>query len=710
MNTTAGIAFTSYLFRAQVYKKAIKNFYPVESYAQLTDYESKFVAHEVIPYYSELLEQAVNNKDAPRILYAIRALGNLGHKNIPHVFEQYLNGKIQVSDFQRLTMVLALDKYAVGHPKMAQAILFQLYQNKGETSEIRSAALFQWMRTSPTAAYLQRVAEETNTEENRDVRSAVRSAIESAARLTNPQQLQLARNARAALDLLKPEQLGLQYSRTYLHDYVVREMEASYRKQCSYITEKSSFIPSGILSQTFGEIGGFKQRTEYQAIVSSVKQLVDSLYSTFKSAKSTENNQSNADEDIIADNLNEEYSPLTADKIIKLLKVNAGQNKQLEGQLLLDTLYANRFIAFDEHTLKRWAHQLREEANELRNGRNINYSKMFNVDDLKISFPLESGLPFEYTYRQSTLVQVDGRIRVEATPNVNDNSNYNHGVRVPDQIKFDADFQAVYSTVKQNTMSFINPNSRQRYSGGYDVNYQVYVPLRVASHIDMRKQEVKTEVKPLNENKQYKLLQIGSWPFTTRSDLFDLRPSTLSEHAKNINQRPIRETNYPFGQKETGLAFAVHGTYEKDLSQLMTIFNQLRKHDLTSLLLFGHQSTLPQHYSLNVIFDAEKSSTKMAQFTLAYKNAQNNQQQQQQQQREQQYSTHPRARGQLPNGEENLAVPVDVQPNSQPRREQLMRNAADGMCDGIQICLSFCFYEILILKLLIFFRRHERSN
>lgn len=706
MNTTAGIAFTNYLFRAQVNKKSVRNFYPVESYERLTEYDSKFVSQEVIPYYSELLEQAVNNRDAPSTLYAIRALGNLAHKNIPKVFEQYLNGKTYVTDFQRLTMVLALDKYADFHPESAQSILYQLYQNKGETSEIRSAALFQWMRTNPSASLLQRVAEETNTEENRDVRSAARSAIESAARLNNPEQMQLARNAQSALNSLKPEQLGMQYSRTHLHDYVLREMEASYQKQCSYIMEKSSIIPSGFLSKTFGQIGGFEIMSEYQAIVSSVKQLVDSLYSTFKSAETNQNKQSNEDEAIFAENSANEWDEstadkLTADKIIKMLNIKAGQNKPLEGQISLDALYAQRFMPFDERTLKQLAQKLKNGANELRHGQNFNYTKMFNEADVEISFPLESGLPFKFIYRQSTLVQLDGRVRVETTPkmnyneneqeNGNENENNNKGIRVPDEVNVDAEFQAVYSTVQQNTMSFINPVTRQQYTGGYDKNYQFYVPLRVASRIDTRTQEMKTDISPLNENKQYKLLQIGSWPFTTRADLFDLSPATLSKHTKDINQRPLRETKQSFGEKETGLAFHVHGTYEKDMSQIWIIFNHLRKQDLTTFFMFGQQGTSPQHYSFNVILDGEKSSSKMAQFTMVYKNAktnnaenwqteQNERNGHQQQKREQQYNSHPRARGHLPNGDENLAIPEHVEPNSQSRREQLMRNAAEGMC------------------------------
>lgn len=678
----------------------------METYERLIECNNKFVSQEVIPYYSELLEQAVNNKDAPSTLYAIRALGNLAHKNIPKVFEQYLNGKVYVTDFQRLTMVLALDEYAVMHSKSAQTIFYQLYQNKGETSEIRSAALFQWMRTNPSASFIQRVAEETNTEENRDVRSAARSAIESAARLNNPQQMELARNAKAALNSLKPEELGMQYSRTYLHDFVVREMEASYRKQCSTITEKSSTFPSGFLSKTFGTIGGYEKMSEYQAIVSSVKQLVDSLYSTFKPAKSNQNKQSNEDDAIFAENLSNDWdkSTLTADKIIKMLNIKAGQNKPLEGQILLDALYAQRFITFDEHTLKQLAQKLKNGANDLRYGHNINYTKMFNVDDVKISFPLESGLPFEFIYRQTALVQFDGRVRVETTPkmehnNENENENNKNGIRVPDQINLDAEFQAVYSVVHQNTMSFINPNTRQQYTGGYDKNYQVYVPLRVASRIDTRSQEMKTDIRPLNENKQYKLLQIGSWPFTTRTDLFDLRPAPLSKHTKDINQHPLRETKQSFGEKETGLAFVIQGTYEKDMSQIWIIFNQLRKHDLTSLLMFGQQTLSPQHYSLNVILDGEKSSSKMAQFTMSYKNSKTNNapnwqnEQEQQQKHEQQYSSHPRARGQLPNGEENMAISEYVEPNSQPRREQLMRNAADGMCKS-WITLVYLFTHL----------------
>lgn len=166
VNTTAGISFTRFLFRAQVNNKSAAKYYPVDTYGRFsTDRDNKFVSERVIPYFAQLLQTYVKQQDVPNTLYAIRALGNIGHRQVAKVFEKYLNGEERVSDFQRLAMVLALDKFAANNQKEAQVILYHLYQNKGETNEIRSTAVFQMIRTNAIPAVLQRLAEETNNEE-----------------------------------------------------------------------------------------------------------------------------------------------------------------------------------------------------------------------------------------------------------------------------------------------------------------------------------------------------------------------------------------------------------------------------------------------------------------------------------------------------------------------------------------------------------------
>lgn len=96
-----------------------------------------------------------------------------------------------MSDFQRLTIVASMDKMTKTYPKLARSVLFKIYQNAGDASEVRVAAVMQLMKTNPPAQILQRMAENTNNDHSKDVNAAVKSAIESAAKLRTPNQQEL---------------------------------------------------------------------------------------------------------------------------------------------------------------------------------------------------------------------------------------------------------------------------------------------------------------------------------------------------------------------------------------------------------------------------------------------------------------------------------------------------------------------------------------
>lgn len=671
VNTTAGIAFTRFMHQAQVNNRTSAKYYPVETYGRLSDRNSKFVSQQVIPYFAQLLENAVKQNDVPSSLYAIRSLGNLGHQEIPNVFEPYLMGKERVSDFQRLSMVLALDKYIESYQHSGPIVPYEIYLNKGETSEIRTAAVFLIVRSRPIPTTLQRLAEQTNTEENKDVKAAVRSILESVARLTNPENVVYAQHARNALNLLAPETEGFQYSRTHLRDYAIREMDASYNQEASYIVNKDSFIPNGIFVDSVGDLGGFKRKAEFQAIVSSIEDLVnefnDNVQSWQSTNKKSDNNRyaNNYDDDEMNSNSN-----WSAEKIVKLLNMKPNNAKPIEAQFWFNIFNTERFFAFDKNTFENIPQKASKLAKRLRQGVDLKYTKLFNHEDLTISFPLETGLPFTFTYRTPALVQVNGRVLALTTPDVVDVSqNY---LRVPESVNVTAKIDAVYSVLSEVTVSFINPSTRQRYSAGYDKKVQMNIPVLVQSNIDIRNREIQTEFKPLHPDQPTKFLQMGSWPFTARDEFLKLRPLPESKHTKDIVAKAPRDTKYTFGEKATGFQFVFEGTQEKDSNQITNVVKALYKHDFTSFALFGQDNASPQHYSLNVILDPKRSTSKSTKFTVKYDNDEKSSGQSKPR-------AHPRSRGQSADGTENLAVPVSTEPNNQARREQFLRNAADGM-------------------------------
>lgn len=672
VKTTIGLALARFLNQAKVDKDSAKNYYPTV-YGRWWDRDSDFVSSKVLPYYAAELKKAIKDKDAPKALYAIRAIGNLGHSQAAEVFEPYMSGKERATDFQRLAIVLALDKYADNHPKTAQTVLYKIYQNKGETNEVRAAAVFQLMRVNPKSALLQSMAESTNTEDNEHVKAAVRSALESAARMETPEKVELAENAKSALRLLSSDKQAIQYSRTQLRDYALREMDVSYDQQLSYLVNRDSFLPSALLAETTSSIGGFKRKSEIQAVVSSIEELVNSMDEEKKSSKkSNRNDNDDDDDDKDASSSKHESFKWSAKKIAKLLNMKPTEAKELEGQLMVNIMNSERFLAFDRETLKEMPESVKKLGEQLRSGYDVEFKKFYNQDELTMSFPLESGIPFTFTARTSALVQLQGNVRARTLPNHDNSQKKSHDSNT---VNMTADIESVYAGLTEVTVSFTNPHTQQRYTAGYDKKFQLNLPMRISSDIDMRSREIKTEFKPLYEDKEVKLLQMGSYPFTSRDDAFNLRPLHESKHTKDAHKRPLRETNYSVGEKHTGFDIVIRGTQEKGSNQLDKVFRKLSEHDFTSSMVFGQQATDPEHYSLSVSLDGKRSTSKSVKFTLKYDSdadIDNN--------KKSDEKTHPRSRGQSVNGKDNMAVPDSTKPNSKERREQLMRNAAEGMC------------------------------
>lgn len=96
-----------------------------------------------------------------------------------------------MSDFQRLVIVASMGHMAMTYPKLVRPVLYKIYQNTGDSSEVRVAAVAQLMKTNPPAQILQRMAQHTNSDHSEHVNSAVKSAIETAAKFYGPYQSEL---------------------------------------------------------------------------------------------------------------------------------------------------------------------------------------------------------------------------------------------------------------------------------------------------------------------------------------------------------------------------------------------------------------------------------------------------------------------------------------------------------------------------------------
>jgi hypothetical protein len=186
LNSTAILSFATLLRKVAVDSESAHNNYPVHISDRMVSKRFPPMTKYYIPYFNVSLEKAIYEGNSEKIQIYIRALGNIAHPKILQILEPYLEGEKNVSEFQRLLMVSALDKVAHLYPKIARPVLYNLYQNTAESHEVRCVAVTLLMKTNPPLVMLQRMAEFTNIDPHQQVISAVQSAIKSAAALEDP--------------------------------------------------------------------------------------------------------------------------------------------------------------------------------------------------------------------------------------------------------------------------------------------------------------------------------------------------------------------------------------------------------------------------------------------------------------------------------------------------------------------------------------------
>lgn len=184
LNETSVLTFTRLLNKVYGKKPESENQFPASTFRSFFTKEGKdFVRTVVIPQLSQQLDEAVRQADSRKMHVAICALGNVGDKKVLEAFEPYLEGRKQASQYQRMLMILSLNKLVDSNPKIAQTVMYRIYQNIAEVPEVRVAAVYQLMRTNPPAQMLQRMAQSTNVDAEEEVNAAVKSAIESLSQL-----------------------------------------------------------------------------------------------------------------------------------------------------------------------------------------------------------------------------------------------------------------------------------------------------------------------------------------------------------------------------------------------------------------------------------------------------------------------------------------------------------------------------------------------
>ena len=343
LRESALLSFADLVRNAVVDKRKAHNLYPVHSFGRMFSKQNTDLFKIYIPHLTRELRSAMKEGSSPKIQTHIIALGKIAHPKVLAAFEPFLEGKEPSSKHQRFLMVMALSDMTKTYPKVARSVSYKIYANTGESHELRCAAVRMVMKTNPPASMLQRMAEMTNHDDSKHVNSAVKSAIESASKLKDSRDSQLASNARAARGLLNKEKYGPQYSRNFATELFVKEMK--FKIDSNYIGSKDNIIPKELFLALKGKHHGLEfSKIKLAWMVSSVENLFSYVGKKYMNNESERSSEEERDSD-------SRSSSVSVDKISQVLKIEADGPEQIEGCTLFEDRFFSQFMAFDNHTL-----------------------------------------------------------------------------------------------------------------------------------------------------------------------------------------------------------------------------------------------------------------------------------------------------------------------------------------------------------------------
>lgn len=330
LNTTAPLSFAELIRYIRSNKPSV--YYPVYSFGRMIPKHDNELLETYISYMATQLRKAIEEGDSVRIQTYIMALGNFGHPKILSVFEPYLEGTLPVSKFQRLMMVISLNRLVENYPKVARSVAYKIYANEMEAYELRCAAVYVIMKSNPPLNMLQRMAEFTNQDQDHHVNSIVKTNLDALANLKRPELQDLVNKARIARKSLNPHICTENYSRSVFQDETFASLNIA-QTVIAQVIGNDILMFKGVyydIQQFYGDFNLPPTRISYT--ISNIRELQDIWY------------------EIPWNVLNEQR--LLIEETIGKLGIKAEDPEQIEGNIFADSLFGSEFYPFDNYTLQ----------------------------------------------------------------------------------------------------------------------------------------------------------------------------------------------------------------------------------------------------------------------------------------------------------------------------------------------------------------------
>ncbi|XP_014270535.1 vitellogenin [Halyomorpha halys] len=606
LNDSAILAFTDLIRRSQVDRQSSHHRYPIHLSSQNHNHYA-VVEEQYMPWLQHKLDSAILQEDSTNIQLFTRALGNTGHHKVLAIFEPYLEGQRKVTNFQRFLMVAYLNEYAKLHPHTALAVFYRIYQNQGETPEVRAAAVMQLMKTNPPPQILQRMAEQTNYDHSKHVNAAVKSAIESVANGEYSADQEFVKNARAAANFLTTENYGLQYSQNFIKSYIAKEPDTLYYKHdfSSFKGFDGSFPNSFVYNQEYKAGGFYAEPHTVSFLSSSSEDFINLIFNQLQSG----NNQK-------APPKQGGKSEYSYNKILNSDFLNWEYNKpsQVEANFVFPLFGGVSFYSFDNHSIEQIPEFFKNMDEKMRRGFTYHQSKFYIPYSVEVGFPLVTGDQFTYSYSEPSMAYfyVEGKGHIEQD---------NQPGQTPFSASTDGQYKAVWAQTKTGKFGFVAPHSEQRYLSVVEKSTQFYAPVKGKFEYYGYNNTFRAFIQPYGfGNHRQKLFQHSTKLYTTYQNFNDYNSYSRGKYVQQVYVRPNKTYHNTFGKDFSGYEFQVEAQSENGFAEIAQVFNAFKRQDYDYFASsFFHEFThgLSNNY-YSISYNPQNSSPQPTEFSLYY--------------------------------------------------------------------------------------------
>uniref|UniRef100_A0A2A4IXX6 Vitellogenin domain-containing protein n=1 Tax=Heliothis virescens TaxID=7102 RepID=A0A2A4IXX6_HELVI len=502
--------------------------------------EDLFVNEKVIPRLSQELKQAIENGDKNKAQVYVRVLGNLAHPNILKVFAPYLEGKIAVTKYLRIQMVISLKSLANKKNEYVRAVLFSLLKNTAEPYEVRVAAALNIFLADPPQEMMQIMGHMSSVDPSTQVRAVLANSITFAAGLKDPRFATLAKTAKSVLSMLPEEKFGYRYSTDSLIDDYTSDDELSHFREVSFIGSKNNLLPvyeRGALR--FGSTG-WTEEDWFSLSVSDMQHLIEYIYGLVMK-------QGEKPKDDFEINIK---------TVLEKLKIKPEHRCDLEGSFFLNNWNQQMLLTFTESDLNSWIMNLTKEPHQLQKAVD-NYIKILIQKSVFITFPLATGMPFMFDYSEPTALLLQTNAKLITGEGMSAESLKN-------------ELQFTYARNLDGSAGFLDPISDVYVSAGIVNKLQLHLPINL--DWEYKSNELKLSLQWPEQNAN--LIQMSVWPYTTLQKTDSLQTAAENPLSKLIERpKKVISSDFKLGQL-TGTVFQFQAnSYSSDYKDPTSLFD-----------------------------------------------------------------------------------------------------------------------------------------